>query len=265
MTSLSQDEIRRYSRHLLLRDVGGPGQQKLKAARVLCIGAGGLGSPIIEYLAAAGVGTLGLVDDDVVSLSNLQRQVVHSTENVGKLKVESAAERIAALNPHVATELFPVRLDGDNIVDIFAGFDIIVDGTDNFPTRFLVADAAYALQKPLVTAAVQEFYGSVTTLQPYLLDDDGKPAPSWRCLMRREPDGDVPTCSQVGILGAVVGVLGTLAACEVLKLITGVGKPLIGRLLMVDIRDMKFDTIGYRRRPDTTVPTLPSRQASMTA
>lgn len=262
MTSpLSQDEIRRYSRHLLLRDVGGAGQQKLKAARVLCVGAGGLGSPIIEYLAAAGVGTLGLVDDDVVSLSNLQRQVVHSTANVGRPKVESAAERVAALNPNVETELFPVRLDGTNIAAIFDRFDIIVDGTDNFPTRFLVADTAYALQKPLVSAAVQEFYGSVTTLQPYLLDDKGQPSPSWRCLMPHEPEGDVPTCSQVGILGAVVGVLGTLAACEVLKLITGVGKPLIGRLLMVDIRDMKVDTIGYRRRPDTVMPGLPNRPA----
>ncbi|SCM70931.1 putative adenylyltransferase HVO_0558 [uncultured Pleomorphomonas sp.] len=262
MTSpLSQDEIRRYSRHLLLRDVGGPGQQKLKAARVLCIGAGGLGSPVIEYLAAAGVGTLGLVDDDVVSLSNLQRQVVHSTASLGRPKVESAAERVAALNPNVATELFPVRLDGGNIADIVGRFDIVVDGTDNFPTRFLVADTAYALQKPLVSAAVQEFYGSVTTLRPYLPDDDGQPAPSWRCLMPREPEGDVPTCEQVGILGAVVGVLGTLAACEVLKLITGVGKPLIGRLLMVDIRDMRIDTIGYRRRPDTVTPVLPGRRA----
>lgn len=262
MTSpLSQDEIRRYSRHLLLRDVGGPGQQKLKAARVLCVGAGGLGSPVIEYLAAAGVGTLGLVDDDVVSLSNLQRQVVHSTASLGQSKVESAAERVAALNPNVATELFPVHLDGGNIADIVGRFDIVVDGTDNFPTRFLVADTAYALQKPLVSAAVQEFYGSVTTLRPYLPDDDGQPAPSWRCLMPREPEGDVPTCEQVGILGAVVGVLGTLAACEVLKLITGVGKPLIGRLLMVDIRDMRIDTIGYRRRPDTVTPALPGRRA----
>lgn len=260
MTSaLSQDEVGRYSRHLLLRDVGGPGQQKLKAARVLCVGAGGLGSPILEYLAAAGVGTLGLVDDDVVSLSNLQRQVVHSTASIGRLKVESAAERVAALNPHVATELFPVRLDGDNIADIFDRFDIIVDGTDNFPTRFLVADTAYALQKPLVSAAVQEFYGSVTTLLPFMADDAGQPCPSWRCLMPHEPAGDVPTCSQVGILGAVVGVLGTLAACEVLKLITGVGKPLIGRLLMIDIRDMQIDTIGYRRRPDTTPPLAPQR------
>lgn len=257
--TLSQDEVRRYSRHLLLRDVGGPGQQKLKEARVLCVGAGGLGSPIIEYLAAAGVGTLGLVDDDVVSLSNLQRQVVHSTANVGKPKVESAAERVAALNPNVTVELIPIRLDGDNVADIVGRFDVIVDGTDNFQTRFLVADTAYALQKPLVTAAVQEFYGSVTTLQPYLSDDDGRPLPSWRCLMPNEPDGEVPTCAQVGILGAVVGVLGTLAACEVLKLITGVGTPLIGRLLMVDIRDMRFDSIGYKRRPDTVVPLSPVR------
>ncbi|PKR91313.1 thiamine biosynthesis protein ThiF [Pleomorphomonas diazotrophica] len=260
MTSaLSQDEVRRYSRHLLLRDVGGPGQQKLKAAKVLCVGAGGLGSPIIEYLAAAGVGTLGLVDDDVVSLSNLQRQVVHSTDNVGKPKVESAAERVAALNPHVTTELLPVRLDADNVAGIIDRFDIVVDGTDNFPTRFLVADTAYALQKPLVTAAVQEFYGSVTTLLPYVADADGQLQPSWRCLMPHEPDGNVPTCSQVGILGAVVGVLGTLAACEVLKLITGVGTPLIGRLLMVDIRDMRIDTIGYKRRPDTVAPVIKAK------
>ncbi len=261
--TLGQDEIRRYSRHLLLRDVGGPGQQKLKAARVLCVGAGGIGSPVIEYLAAAGVGTLGLVDDDVVSLSNLQRQVVNGTASGGKLKVESAAGRGAALNPNVATELFPVRLDGNTIADIVDRFDIVVDGTDNFATRFLVADTAYAFGKPLVSAAVQEFYGSVTTLQPYLLDDDGQPQPSWRCLMPREPDGNVPTCAEVGILGAVVGVLGALAACEVLKLITGVGKPLIGRLLMVDIRDMTIDTIGYRRRPDTVPPAARGRQAAV--
>ena len=256
---LTRDEVARYSRHLIIPDLGVVGQKRLKNAHVLVIGAGGLGSPIIEYLAAAGVGTLGLVDDDVVSLSNLQRQVIHSTANVGKPKVESAAERIAALNPNVTAELIPVRLDGDNVADIVDRFDIVVDGTDNFQTRFLVADTAYALQKPLVTAAVQEFYGSVTTLQPYLSGDDGRPLPSWRCLMPHEPEGDVPTCAQVGILGAVVGVLGTLAACEVLKLITGVGQPLIGRLLMVDIRDMRFDSIGYKRRPDTVVPLSPAR------
>ncbi|PKR90418.1 hypothetical protein CXZ10_03310 [Pleomorphomonas diazotrophica] len=250
---LSKLELERYSRHILLRDVGGPGQHKLKAARVLCVGAGGLGSPVIEYLAAAGVGTLGLVDDDRVSLSNLQRQVVHSTENVGKLKVESARERIAAINPNVAVELHPLRLDADNVGELVGAYDYVVDGTDNFPTRFLVADTAYARRKPLVTAGVLEFYGSVTTLLPYAMDTNGQPNPSWRCLMPREPETAALTCSEVGILGGVVGVLGTLAACEVLKLITGVGTPLIGRLLMVDIRDMGFDLVDYYRNPASPV------------
>ncbi len=250
---LSNVELQRYSRHILLRDVGGPGQHKLKAARVLCVGAGGLGSPVIEYLAAAGVGTLGLVDDDRVSLSNLQRQVIHTTANVGKLKVESAGERIAAINPHVNVELHPSRLDAGNIEDLVRAYDIVVDGTDNFPTRFLMADTAYARRKPLVTAGVLEFYGSLTTLMPYEADANGQPNPSWRCLMPKEPDTAALTCSEVGILGSVVGVLGTLAACEVLKVITGVGQPLIGRLLMVDIRDMGFDIVEYYRNPASPV------------
>ena len=246
---LSSEELQRYSRHILLRDVGGPGQNRLKAARVLCVGTGGLGSPLVEYLAAAGVGTLGLVDDDRVSLSNLQRQVVHSTANVGKLKVESARERVAAINPHVTVELHPLRLDASNIEELVRAYDIVVDGTDNFPTRFLLADTAYACRRPLVTAGVLEFYGSLTTLMPYETDASGQPHPSWRCLMPREPDTTALTCSEVGILGSVVGVLGTLSACEVLKLITGVGRPLIGRLLMVDIRDMGFDLVDYQRNP----------------
>jgi adenylyltransferase/sulfurtransferase len=246
---LSKLEIDRYSRHILLREVGGTGQQKLKAARVLCVGAGGLGSPVIEYLAAAGVGTLGLVDDDRVSLSNLQRQVIHSTAKVDQLKVFSAAERVDALNPNVKVELHPVRLGADNAQKLVERYDIVVDGTDNFPTRFLVADTAYALRKPLVTAGVLEFYGSLTTLLPFATGANGESNPSWRCLMPREPDTAALTCSQVGILGAVVGVLGTLAACEVLKLITGVGEPLIGRLLMVDVRDMAFDIVDYKRNP----------------
>ncbi|MCM5552370.1 molybdopterin-synthase adenylyltransferase MoeB [Pleomorphomonas sp. NRK KF1] len=250
---LSNVELQRYSRHILLRDVGGPGQHKLKAARVLCVGAGGLGSPVIEYLAAAGVGTLGLVDDDRVSLSNLQRQVIHTTANVGKLKVESAGERIAAINPHVNVELHPFRLDAGNIEDLVRAYDIVVDGTDNFPTRFIMADTAYACRKPLVTAGVLEFYGSLTTLMPYEADANGQPNPSWRCLMPKEPDTAALTCSEVGILGSVVGVLGTLAACEVLKVITGVGQPLIGRLLMVDIRDMGFDIVEYYRNPASPV------------
>lgn len=250
---LSNLEIQRYSRHILLRDVGGPGQNKLKATRVLCVGAGGLGSPVIEYLAAAGVGTLGLVDDDKVSLSNLQRQVVHSTANVGRLKVESASERVAAINPHVNVELHPVRLNAENVGELVKAYDIVVDGTDNFPTRFLVADTAYACRKPLVTAGVLEFYGSLTTLLPYATDASGQLNPSWRCLMPREPDTAALTCSEVGILGGVVGVLGTLAACEVLKLITGVGRPLIGRLLMVDIRDMGFDLVDYYRNPASPI------------
>jgi adenylyltransferase/sulfurtransferase len=250
-------ELERYARHIVLRDVGGPGQQKLKAARVLCIGTGGLGAPIVMYLAAAGIGTLGLVDDDVVSLSNLQRQVIHGTPDVGRLKVESGRDAVARINPHVAVETHPVRFTTDNARALVEAYDIVVDGSDNFATRFLAADTAFAVGRTLVTAAVSEFDGSITTLAPHLPGHDGAPNPSYRCLFPEPPPrGLVPACSEAGILGAVVGVLGTLAATEVLKLVTGVGEPLIRRLLMVDLRSMRFETIDYRRNPATVRPSL---------
>lgn len=247
---LSNDELERYARHIVLREVGGPGQQQLKAARVLCIGAGGLGSPVLLYLAAAGVGRLGIVDADVVSVSNLQRQVIHGTPDLGRLKVDSARDAIARINPHVVVDSHAVRFGVDNAQALVGGYDILVDGTDDFPTRYLLADTCEALRKPLVTAEVSEFYGSVTTLMPYLDGADGEPNPSRRCLSPQPPDGTLPACVSLGILGAVVGVVGSLAAVEVLKLITGVGEPLVRRLLMVDTRTMEFDRIDYRCAPE---------------
>lgn len=253
----SQSELERYARHIVLRDVGGPGQQRLKAARVLCIGTGGLGAPIVMYLAAAGVGTLGLVDDDVVSLSNLQRQVIHGTPDVGRPKVESARDAVARINPHVTIEAHPVRFVAENARALVEAYDIVVDGSDNFTTRFLAADTCFAVGRTLVTSAVSEFDGSITTLAPHLVGADGTPNPSYRCLFPEPPPrGLVPACAEAGILGAVVGVLGTLAATEVLKLITGVGEPLFRRLLMVDLKSMRFETIDYRRNPTTVRPSL---------
>ncbi len=250
-------ELERYARHIVLRDVGGPGQQKLKAARVLCIGTGGLGAPIVMYLAAAGVGTLGLVDDDVVSLSNLQRQVIHGTPDVGRPKVESARDAVARLNPHVTIEAHQTRFVAENARALVEAYDVVVDGSDNFATRFLAADTCFAVGRTLVTAAVSEFDGSITTLAPHLAGPDGTPNPSYRCLFPEPPPrGLVPACAEAGILGAVVGVLGTLAATEVLKIVAGVGEPLYRRLLMVDLRSMRFETIDYRRNPAVVRPSL---------
>lgn len=249
------EELERYARHIVLDEVGGPGQQKLKAARVLVIGAGGLGAPILLYLAAAGVGTLGIVDDDTVALSNLQRQVIHATPDVGRAKVESARDAILRLNPHVAVEMHQERFLPESARRLVEAYDVIVDGSDNFATRFLAADTAFAVGRVLVTAAVSRFDGSLTVLAPHLTDADGRPNPSWRCLFPEPPPpGLVPSCSLAGILGAVVGVLGTLAACEVLKVITGVGEPLIGRFLMVDLRSQRFETVDYRRNPAIVGP-----------
>jgi molybdopterin-synthase adenylyltransferase len=246
----SEDEIERYARHIVLADVGGPGQQKLKRARVLVIGAGGLGSPVIQYLAAAGVGTIGIVDDDVVSLSNLQRQVIHDTAAIGTLKVESAKAAVARQNPHVKIETHATRLNEGNAADMVGAYDIVVDCSDNFATRYAVSDACFFAKKPLVTAAVGQFDGSMTTLKPHLLRADGEPNPTYRCLFPEPPpDGLLPTCAVAGILGALVGVIGALQGLEVIKEIVGVGEGLVGRLLLYDARDTRFDTIEYRWNP----------------
>lgn len=244
--NLSDGELERYARHLILREVGGGGQQALKSARVLVVGAGGLGAPTLLYLAAAGIGLIGIVDDDVVSLSNLQRQVIHNTVGVGMPKTQSAAEAINELNPEVNTRLHQMRLTPENAHELVNQYDIIVDGSDNFATRYLVSDAAYFAKKPLVTAAVGRFDGQITTLCPHLIASDGTPNPSYRCLYPSPPpEGTVPACEEAGILGVVTGILGTLQANEVLKLILNLGTPLIGRLMMVDTMAPSFDTIAY--------------------
>ena len=245
--ALSPEELERYARHIVLPEVGGPGQQKLKRARVLVIGAGGLGAPVLHYLAACGVGTLGIVDDDIVSLSNLQRQVIHATESVDLPKVESAAASIARINPHVAVETHTVRLSPDNVGGLVEAYDLVIDGSDNFDTRYAVADACAAAGKPLVTGAVGRFDGSVTVLKPFETGADGRRNPSYRDLFPEPPPRDlVPSCAEAGVLGALVGVIGTLQAMEALKLITGIGEPLVGRLLMYDGLGANFDTVRYK-------------------
>lgn len=249
--SLSPEEIERYARHLVLREIGGPGQQKLKKARVLVIGAGGLGAPLLQYLAAAGAGTIGIVDDDAVALSNLQRQVIHDTPGVGRLKVESARDAISRLNPHVRVETHALRLNEANARALIADYDIVADGSDNFATRYLVSDACFYERKPLVTAAVGGFDASLTTLRPFETGPEGKPNPTYRCLFpEAPPPGIVPSCEEAGILGALPGIVGAMMALEVIREIVGFGEGLVGRLLLVDTRAMRFETLGYSRDPD---------------
>jgi adenylyltransferase/sulfurtransferase len=249
--SLTGDEIERYARHLVLRDIGGPGQQRLKKARVLVVGAGGLGSPLLQYLAAAGVGVIGVVDDDRVALSNLQRQVIHTTEDVGRLKVESARAAIARLNPHVAVETHMQRLDEANARDLIAGYDIVADGSDNFATRYLVSDSCFYEKRPLVTAALGGFDASLTTLRPFECGADGRPNPTYRCLFPEPPPpGTVPNCEEAGVLGALAGVVGAMMALEVLREIVGFGEGLVGRLVLIDAGAMRFETLRYAQDPD---------------
>jgi adenylyltransferase/sulfurtransferase len=243
---LTPEELERYARHIVLREVGGPGQQALGRARVLVIGAGGLGAPALLYLAAAGVGTLGVIDDDTVALSNLQRQVIHGTPEVGLPKVESAAAAIRKLNPHVNVVTHAERLTAANALALISQYDVVADGSDNFATRYLVADACYFAGKPLVTAAVGTFDGTLTTLRAHERSRDGRPNPTYRCLFPEPPPpGTVPACSEAGILGALVGVLGSMMALEVIREIVGFGEGLVGRLLMVDARAMRFETLNY--------------------
>jgi molybdopterin/thiamine biosynthesis adenylyltransferase len=247
---LSHDEIERYARHLVLREVGGPGQAALKQSRVLVIGAGGLGAPVLLYLAAAGVGTLGVVDDDTVALSNLQRQIIHATREIGRRKVDSAAAAIDRLNPHVTVEAHPWRLKAANALELVARYDLVADGSDNFATRYLVSDACFLARKPLVTAAVGTFDGSLTTIRAHEKADDGRLNPTYRCLFPEPPPpGTVPACAEAGILGALTGVLGSLMALEAIREIVGFGEGLVGRLLMVDARSMRFETLTYAWDP----------------
>jgi molybdopterin-synthase adenylyltransferase len=244
---LSPEELERYARHIVLREVGGPGQAALQRARVLVIGAGGLGAPVLLYLTAAGIGTLGIVDDDTVSLSNLQRQVIYGTPDVGRPKVGCAAEVIRRLNPHVAIEAHAIRLVAANAINLISGYDIVVDGSDNFATRYLVSDACFFAQRPLVTAAVAPFDGTLTTLRAHERRADGEPNPTYRCLFPEPPPaGSVPACAEAGILGALPGVLGSLMAFEVIREVVGFGEGLVGRLLMIDAHAMRFETLAYR-------------------
>jgi len=267
---LSPDELERYARHIVLREIGGPGQATLKNARVLVIGAGGLGAPVLMYLAAAGVGTLGVVDDDVVSLSNLQRQVIHGTSDIGKPKVASAAAMIARLNPRVTVETHAFRLSAANALDLVADYDLVADGSDNFETRYLVSDACYFAKKPLVTATLGVFDGTLTTIRAHERGRDGKPNPSYRCLFPVAPSpGSIPACAEAGILGALTGVLGSMMALEVIREIVGFGTGLVGRYLMFDARDMRVETIGYAWDPNNplsgenpTIRDLSSHQPS---
>lgn len=249
--TLTPTEIDRYKRHLVLREVGGQGQQKLKGARVLLIGAGGLGSPMVMYLAAAGVGTIGIVDDDTVSLDNLQRQIAHDTPHVGAPKVASARDMVARLNPHVTVEMHPLRITAANAIDLISRYDIVADGSDNFATRYLVSDACYLAKRPLVFAAVGPFDGYVTTFKPHLSAPDGKPYPTYRCIFPEAPPPEAAlNCAEVGVLGSVVGVVGTLQATEVLKEILGIGDSLAGRLMIYDALGGRFQSVKVPWDPE---------------
>ena len=244
LPELTGDELRRYGRHLVLDEVGTTGQRRLKNARVLLVGAGGLGSPAALYLAAAGVGTLGLVDFDTVDITNLQRQVIHGTSDVGRSKLDSASDRIRDLNPHVHVEYFDTALTSANALQIARDFDVIVDGTDNFPTRYLVNDTCVLLGKPNAFGSVLRFEGQASVFAT-------ESGPCYRCLFREPPPpGLVPSCAEAGVLGVLPGIVGTIQATEAIKLILGAGEPLIGRLLLIDALSMQFRTIQLRRDPE---------------
>ena len=243
LPELTSDELRRYGRHLVLPDVGLEGQRKLKAGRVLLVGAGGLGSPVALYLAAAGVGTLGLIDFDVVDISNLQRQVLHGTSDVGRSKLDSARDRIHDVNPHVAVDTYQVRLTSANALNVLAEYDVIVDGTDNFATRYLVNDACVLLGKPNVYGSIFRFEGQASVFAT-------ESGPCYRCLYPEPPPpGLVPSCAEGGVLGVLPGIVGTIQATEALKLLLGIGEPLVGRLLLIDALSARFRAVGLARDP----------------
>ena len=239
--ALDQDELERYARHIVLHEVGGPGQNKLKAAKVLVVGAGGLGAPVLLYLAAVGIGTIGVIDNDIVGISNLQRQVVHTTARVGLAKTASARETLQALNPHVYVVEHGIRLAAENALEIIGRYDIVADGCDNFPTRYLVSDACYFAGKTLVSAAVGQFDGQLSTFKPHETSPNGKPWPTYRCLMGKLPQrGLFPACEEAGILGALPGIVGSMQAMEVIKEILAIGDSLAGRLVMIDALTTRF-------------------------
>ena len=248
---LSAEELERYARHIVLREVGGPGQAALKEASVLVIGAGGLGAPALMYLAAAGVGTLGVVDDDIVSLSNLQRQIIHATPDIGRRKVDSAAEQIHALNPHVSFEAHAVRLDADNAMALIGGYDLVLDGSDNFATRYLVSDACFLAGKPLITAALGQFDGSLTTIRAHETQRRGRSSirPIAACFPNRRRRARCRPAPRPACWARWPAMLGSMMALEAIREIVGFGEGLVGRLLMVDARAMRFETLRYARDP----------------
>ncbi len=242
--SFTDDELDRYARHIVLREIGGPGQRALKEARVLCVGAGGLGSPALFYLAAAGAGTLGIVDDDVVSLSNLQRQILHATDRVGAPKTESARDALRAVNPHVRVETHAVRLDAANAEGLIGGYDLVLDGSDNFDTRHLVNATCARLRRPLIAAAIGQWEGQLSTYRPW------EGGPCYACVFPERPAaGLAPSCAEAGVLGALAGVMGSLMAVEAVKEITGAGEGMAGRLMLYDALHAETRTIAVRRDP----------------
>jgi adenylyltransferase/sulfurtransferase len=247
MFNFTEEQIKRYARHIILPEVGGKGQEKLLNSKVLVIGAGGLGSPAILYLAAAGVGTIGIVDFDVVDFSNLQRQVIHNTERVGTPKVESAKKTVEMLNPDVKVITYNTRISKENIMDIIKDYDVVLDGTDNFPTRFLINDACYFAGKPLVSAAMLRFEGQVSVFDYR----NKEKSPCYRCLFPEPPPpGLVPSCQEAGILGSIGGIMGCIQATETIKLILGIGEPLVGKLLIMDALSMDFRKVKLRKDPN---------------
>lgn len=261
--ALSGEEVERYARHLVLHEVGGPGQNKLKQAKVLVIGAGGLGAPLLYYLAAAGVGTIGIADHDSVSVSNLQRQIIHTTARVGVAKTSSARESLQGLNPHIRIIEHRLRFTAENALDIISDYDVVADGCDNFPTRYLVSDACYFAGKTLVSAAVGQFDGQLSTFKPHRTAPDGTPWPSYRCLMGElPPRGLFPACEEAGVLGALPGILGSMQAMEVIKEILSIGESLAGRLLMYDALASRFYEARLSWNPDNPLsgrkPTITS-------
>jgi sulfur-carrier protein adenylyltransferase/sulfurtransferase len=247
LPQLSNDEVKRYSRHLIMPEVGVDGQRRLKAGSVLCIGAGGLGSPAAMYLAAAGVGRIGLVDFDVVDFSNLQRQIIHGTPDVGRPKLKSAEDRLHALNPHVQIDTYETALSSENALDLFRPYDVILDGTDNFPTRYLTNDACVLLGKPNAYGSIFRFEGQASVFA-------AKDGPCYRCLYPEPPPpGLVPSCAEGGVLGVLPGVIGVIQATEAIKLITGIGEPLVGRFLIYDALRMRFRELKLKKDPDCPV------------